>query len=54
MALFPRLNLRLLPMFKKAGEKKRVEGRRSDLTLSGSFWIQTLSRWASACRSALR
>ena len=27
MALFPRLNLRLLPLFKKAGEKKRSKAR---------------------------
>jgi hypothetical protein len=24
MALFPRLNLKLIPLFKKAGEKKRA------------------------------
>ena len=26
MALFPKLNLRLMPLFKKAGEKKRAKG----------------------------
>jgi hypothetical protein len=25
MALFPRLNLRLIPLFKKTGEKKRAK-----------------------------
>jgi hypothetical protein len=27
LALFPRLNLRLLPLFKRAGEKKRLAAR---------------------------
>ena len=59
MALFPRLNLRLLPVFKKGGPEEALKGRRSGLSLpsgaillaSPSFWIQTLPPPRRLCSS---